>query len=231
MGWTHRPPSRAGLASHPSSRNGGTREAILRELWSRDQRTNASSASHLSPWPQRRGGDTDRPSGRERALRGGLSFIERALGVEKRASSGRPGGRSGHCRRASWRGGSRPMASRCRSLNIRMLGRGNATCCWRSRTCCTRWALPPSSNVARGATQGLNAPGSDMRWAAACRWTSPRCSRTCSRSSTRSRTTFSPQRVRDERSARWPELLGADYDTLALEIDATAASRAARACA
>ena len=176
------------------------------------------------PWPQR--GEVVMLTGHlaENELRGGLSFIERALGVEKaREFYEQEMGRTAasHCRRASWRGGSRPMASRCRSLTSAACRTRCTTCCRRSRTCCTVGSAAIKSNGSRCYARPVNAPGSDMRWAAACRWTSPRCSRTCSRSSTRSRTTSRRSACRTSWSARWPNCWEADYDTLALEIDDT----------
>ena len=75
------------------------------ELWSETREERFFRIACLfRPWPARgeiRG--ADRASGRERAARG-LTFIERALGIERRASStSRKAGR--RCRRANSRGG------------------------------------------------------------------------------------------------------------------------------
>ncbi|WP_446027534.1 ParB family protein [Lelliottia amnigena] len=72
-------------ASHYIIRNGGnTRLAILRELWAetKDERF-WRIACLFRPWPER--GEIIALTGHlaENELRGGLSFIERALGVEK----------------------------------------------------------------------------------------------------------------------------------------------------
>jgi ParB family protein of integrating conjugative element (PFGI_1 class) len=71
--------------THYIIRNGGnTRLAILRELWSetRDERFFRISCQ-FRPWPER--GEIVALTGHlaENELRGGLTFIERALGVEK----------------------------------------------------------------------------------------------------------------------------------------------------
>ena len=72
-------------ADHYIIRNGGnTRLAILRELWSetRDERF-FRIACQFRPWPER--GEIVSLTGHlaENELHGGLSFIERALGVQK----------------------------------------------------------------------------------------------------------------------------------------------------
>ena len=71
--------------SHYIIRNGGnTRLAILRELWSETKDERFFRIPCLfRPWPQR--GEVVMLTGHlaENELRGGLSFIERALGVEK----------------------------------------------------------------------------------------------------------------------------------------------------
>ena len=72
-------------ADHYIIRNGGnTRLAILRELWSetRDERF-FRIACQFRPWPER--GEIIALTGHlaENELHGGLSFIERALGVQK----------------------------------------------------------------------------------------------------------------------------------------------------
>ncbi|HGW5375658.1 TPA: ParB family protein [Pseudomonas aeruginosa] len=71
--------------SHYIIRNGGnTRLAILRELWSETKDTRFFRISCLfRPWPER--GEIISLTGHlaENELRGGLTFIERALGVEK----------------------------------------------------------------------------------------------------------------------------------------------------
>uniref|UniRef100_UPI00168D48EE ParB family protein n=1 Tax=Xanthomonas citri TaxID=346 RepID=UPI00168D48EE len=70
---------------HYIIRNGGnTRLAILRELWSETKEERFFRISCLfRPWPQR--GEIVALTGHlaENELRGGLTFIERALGVEK----------------------------------------------------------------------------------------------------------------------------------------------------
>ncbi|MBN0350714.1 hypothetical protein JTM62_35460, partial [Pseudomonas aeruginosa] len=70
---------------HCIIRNGGnTRLAILRELWSETKDERFFRVSCLfRPWPSR--GEVVMLTGHlaENELRGGLTFIERALGVEK----------------------------------------------------------------------------------------------------------------------------------------------------
>ena len=70
---------------HYIIRNGGnTRLAILRELWSETKDERYFRISCLfRPWPSR--GEVVMLTGHlaENELRGGLTFIERALGVEK----------------------------------------------------------------------------------------------------------------------------------------------------
>ncbi len=72
-------------AEHYIIRNGGnTRLAILRELWSESKDERFFRISCLfRPWPER--GEIIALTGHlaENELRGGLTFIERALGVEK----------------------------------------------------------------------------------------------------------------------------------------------------
>ncbi len=117
-GWTRHPRSRARPGeAHYIIRNGGnTRLAILRELWSETKDERFFRIPCLfRPWPSR--GEVVMLTGHlaENELRGGLTFIERALGVEKarefyeQESGARP------CRRANSPGASRPMASRSSS--------------------------------------------------------------------------------------------------------------------
>src|SRR3546814_3269913 len=72
-------------AEHYINRNGGnTRLAILRELWSETKDERFFRISCLfRPWPER--GENIALAGHlaENELRGGLTFIERALGVEQ----------------------------------------------------------------------------------------------------------------------------------------------------
>src|SRR5690606_9960183 len=72
-------------ADHFIIRNGGnTRLAILRELWSETKDERFFRIPCLfRPWPER--GEIVALTGHlaENELRGGLTFIERALGVEK----------------------------------------------------------------------------------------------------------------------------------------------------
>jgi ParB family protein of integrating conjugative element (PFGI_1 class) len=79
------PVTRRPGANHYIIRNGGnTRLAVLRELWSetRDERFFRISCL-FRPWPER--GEIVALTGHlaENELHGGLTFIERALGVEK----------------------------------------------------------------------------------------------------------------------------------------------------
>jgi ParB family protein of integrating conjugative element (PFGI_1 class) len=183
---------------HYIIRNGGnTRLAILRELWSETK--DGSSACLFRPWPQR--GEVCCRA--ENELRGGLSFIERALGVEKarefyEQEGGQALSQSELARRLTADGFPLPQSHISRmqdavhyllpaipTLLYGGLGRHQVERLAVLRKACERtW-----ERRALGRT---------------CRWTSPRCSRTCWRSSTRSPTSSRRSGCRTSWSARWP---------------------------
>ena len=144
---------------HYIIRNGGnTRLAILRELWSETKgRTLLPHPLPVPPLAAARRVVMLTGHLAENELRGGLSFIERALGVEKaREFYEQEMGRTAasHCRRASWRGGSRPMASAAAVSHQPHAGRGALPAAGDPEPV-VRWARPPSGRTARGAAQGL----------------------------------------------------------------------------
>lgn len=85
VGWTRPAITRRPGEAHYIIRNGGnTRLAILRELWSETKEERFFRIACLfRPWPAR--GEIVALTGHlaENELRGGLTFIERALGIEK----------------------------------------------------------------------------------------------------------------------------------------------------
>jgi hypothetical protein len=204
---------------HYIIRNGGnTRLAILRELWSETKDERFFRIPCLfRPWPQR--GEVVMLTGHlaENELRGGLSFIERALGVEKAREfyEQERGGtapaavaeRAGAAAYGRWLPAAavahQPHAGR-RALPA--AGDPHAA---------VRRARPASGGTARGAAQGLRThlgaacPGRNLSMDFATLFqdvlaqfdTQP--------------DNFSPQRVQDELVGQMAELLEADYDTLA----------------
>ena len=140
-------------------------------------------------------------------------------GLMEKARVLRAGKRPRRCRRASWRGGSRPMGSRCHSRTSAVRDAVHYLLPAIPIAAVRRARSASGGTVSRCCARPANAPGSGVPWGATCRWTSLRCSRTCWRSSTRSPTTSHRSGCRDELVGQMAEPLGADYDTLSLEID------------
>ena len=211
---------------HYIIRNGGnTRLAILRELWSetKDQRFFRIPCL-FRPWPQR--GEVVMLTGHlaENELRGGLSFIERALGVEKAREfyeqemgrdSGQPLSQSELARRLTADGFPVPQSHISRMQDA------------------VHYLLPAIPNLLYGGL-GRHQVERLAVLRKACERTWER--RALGRSLPVDFATlfqdvlgqfdtqpdnFSPQRVQDELVGQMAELLEADYDTLALEIDDT----------
>tara|TARA_R110001583_G_scaffold195118_1_gene369349 strand:+ start:95386 stop:97041 length:1656 start_codon:yes stop_codon:yes gene_type:complete len=215
---------------HYIIRNGGnTRLAILRELWSetKDERF-FRIACLFRPWPQR--GEVVMLTGHlaENELRGGLSFIERALGVEKarefyEQESGRENGReSGQAlsqselaRRLTADGFPLPQSHISRMQDA------------------VHYLLPAIPNLLYG---GLGRHQVErlavLRKACERTWERRALGRSLSvdfaalfqdvlAQFDAQPDNFSPQRVQDELVGQMAELLEADYDTLSLEIDDT----------
>ena len=207
---------------HYIIRNGGnTRLAILRELWSETKDERFFRIPCLfRPWPPR--GEVVMLTGHlaENELRGGLSFIERALGVEKarefyEQESGKTLSQSELARRLTADGFPLPQSHISRmqdavhyllpaipNLLYAGLGRHQVERLAVLRSACERtWehrALGGSLSVDFATLfQDVLAQFD----------TQP--------------DNFSPQRVQDELVGQMAELLAADYDTLALEIDDT----------
>lgn len=211
---------------HYIIRNGGnTRLAILRELWSETKDERFFRIPCLfRPWPQR--GEVVMLTGHlaENELRGGLSFIERALGVEKAREfyeqemgqdSGQPLSQSELARRLTADGFPLPQSHISRMQDA------------------VHYLLPAIPNLLYG---GLGRH--QVERLAVLR---KACERTWERRVLGSSLSvdfatlfqdvlaqfdtqpdnFSPQRVQDELVGQMAELLEADYDTLTLEIDDT----------
>lgn len=211
---------------HYIIRNGGnTRLAILRELWSETKDERFFRIPCLfRPWPQR--GEVVMLTGHlaENELRGGLSFIERALGVEKAREfyeqemgrdSGQPLSQSELARRLTADGFPLPQSHISRMQDA------------------VHYLLPAIPNLLYG---GLGRH--QVERLAVLR---KACERTWERRALGSSLSvdfatlfqdvlaqfdtqpgnFSPQRVQDELVGQMAELLEADYDTLTLEIDDT----------
>lgn len=209
---------------HYIIRNGGnTRLAILRELWSETKDERFFRIPCLfRPWPQR--GEVVMLTGHlaENELRGGLSFIERALGVEKAREfyeqemgrdSGQPLSQSELARRLTADGFPLPQSHISRMQDA------------------VHYLLPAISTLLYG---GLGRH--QVERLAVLR---KACERTWERRALRRNLSmdfatlfqdvlaqfdtqpdnFSPQRVQDELVGQMAELLEADYDTLALEVD------------
>ena len=205
---------------HYIIRNGGnTRLAILRELWSETKDERFFRISCLfRPWPQR--GEVVMLTGHlaENELRGGLSFIERALGVEKarefyEQESGQALSQSELVRRLAADGFPVPQSHISRmqdavhyllpaipNLLYRGLGRHQVERLAVLRKACERtWERRALGN-------NLPVDFATLFQDVLAQFdTQP--------------DNFSPQRVQDELVGQMAELLGANYDTLSLEID------------
>ena len=148
--------------AHYIIRNGGnTRLAILRELWSETKDERFFRIPCLfRPWPER--GEIVALTGHlaENELRGGLTFIERALGVEKAREfyeqESRPGADADRTRTAT----DVPTATRCRNRTSAACRTRCATCCRRSRPCCTAAWAGTRSNDSRCCARRASASGS-----------------------------------------------------------------------
>lgn len=207
---------------HYIIRNGGnTRLAILRELWSETKDERFFRIPCLfRPWPQR--GEVVMLTGHlaENELRGGLSFIERALGVEKarefyEQESGQPLSQSELARRLTADGFPLPQSHISRMQDA------------------VHYLLPAIPNLLYG---GLGRHQVErlavLRKACERTWERRALGRSLSvdfatlfqdvlAQFDAQPDNFSPQRVQDELVGQMAELLEADYDTLALEIDDT----------
>ena len=206
--------------THYIIRNGGnTRLAILRELWSETREERFFRIACLfRPWPAR--GEIVALTGHlaENELRGGLTFIERALGIEKarefyEQESGQALSQSELARRLAADGYPVPQSHISRmndavryllpaipNLLYGGLGRHQVERLAVLRKACERtWerralGRPPAVDFA-SLFQDVLSPF-DMQPEG-----------------------FSPQRVQDELVGQMAELLEADYDTLALAIN------------
>ncbi|MGK2898383.1 MAG: ParB family protein [Burkholderiaceae bacterium] len=206
--------------AHYIIRNGGnTRLAILRELWSETREERFFRIACLfRPWPAR--GEIVALTGHlaENELRGGLTFIERALGIEKARAfyeqeSGQALSQSELARRLTADGYPVPQSHISRMNDA------------------VRYLLPAIPTLLYG---GLGRHQVDrlavLRKACERTWERRTLSRTVAvnfatlfqdvlaQFDTRP-DDFSPQRVQDELVGQMAELLEADYDMLALEIN------------
>ena len=206
--------------AHYIIRNGGnTRLAILRELWSETREERFFRIACLfRPWPAR--GEIVALTGHlaENELRGGLTFIERALGIEKARAfyeqeSGQALSQSELARRLTADGYPVPQSHISRMNDA------------------VRYLLPAIPTLLYG---GLGRHQVDrlavLRKACERTWERRALSRTVAvdfatlfqdvlaQFDTRP-DDFSPQRVQDELVGQMAELLEADYDTQALEIN------------
>jgi ParB family protein of integrating conjugative element (PFGI_1 class) len=206
--------------AHYIIRNGGnTRLAVLRELWSETREERFFRIPCLfRPWPKR--GEIVALTGHlaENELRGGLTFIERALGVEKarelyEQEGGQALSQSQLARQLAADGYPVPQSHISRMADA------------------VRYLLPAIPTVLYG---GLGRH--QVERLAVLR---KACERTWERQAAQRELGadfaslfqdvlsqfdaqaegFSPQRVQDELVGQMAELLGADYDTLALEIN------------
>lgn len=209
-------------AAHYIIRNGGnTRLAVLRELWSetKDERF-FRIACLFRPWPER--GEIIALTGHlaENELHGGLSFIERALGIEKarelyEQEDGRTLSQSELARRLSADG---------YPVQQSHISRMQET---------VRYMLPAIPNVLYG---GLGRHQVErlaiLRKASERTWEERAQGRHLAvdfatlfhdvlASFDAQPDGFSTKRVRDELIGHMAGMLGADYDTLSLEIDDT----------
>ncbi len=206
--------------AHYIIRNGGnTRLAILRELWSETKEDRFFRIACLfRPWPAR--GEIVALTGHlaENELRGGLTFIERALGIEKarefyEQESGQALSQSELARRLTADGYPVPQSHISRMNDA------------------VRYLLPAIPTLLYG---GLGRHQVDrlavLRKACERTWERRALGRTVAvdfatlfqdvlTQFDTQPDDFSPQRVQDELVGQMAELLEADYDTLALEID------------
>ncbi|MFU2791730.1 ParB family protein [Pseudomonas aeruginosa] len=206
--------------AHYIIRNGGnTRLAILRELWSETKEERFYRVPCLfRPWPAR--GEIVALTGHlaENELRGGLTFIERALGIEKarefyEQESGQALSQSELARRLTADGYPVPQSHISRMNDA------------------VRYLLPAIPTLLYG---GLGRHQVDrlavLRKACERTWERRALGRTVTvdfatlfqdvlTQFDTQPDDFSPQRVQDELVGQMAELLKADYDTLALEID------------
>ncbi|MFG8283436.1 ParB family protein [Pseudomonas aeruginosa] len=206
--------------AHYIIRNGGnTRLAILRELWSETKEERFFRIACLfRPWPAR--GEIVALTGHlaENELRGGLTFIERALGIEKarefyEQESGQALSQSELARRLTADGYPVPQSHISRMNDA------------------VRYLLPAIPTLLYG---GLGRHQVDrlavLRKACERTWERRALGRTVAvdfatlfqdvlTQFDTQPDDFSPQRVQDELVGQMAELLEADYDTLALEID------------
>ncbi|ADV00451.1 MULTISPECIES: ParB family protein [Comamonadaceae] len=205
---------------HYIIRNGGnTRLAILRELWSETKDEQFFRIPCLfRPWPQR--GEVVMLTGHlaENELRGGLSFIERALGVEKarefyEQESGQALSQSELARRLTADGFPLPQSHISRMQDA------------------VHYLLPAIPTLLYGGL-GRHQVERLAVLRKACERTWERRALGCNLSVDFATLfqdvlsqfdtqpdNFSPQRVQDELVGQMAELLGVDYDTLSLEID------------
>ncbi|MCO7639826.1 ParB family protein [Pseudomonas sp. S 311-6] len=206
--------------AHYIIRNGGnTRLAILRELWSETKEERFFRiACLLRPWPAR--GEIVALTGHlaENELRGGLTFIERALGIEKarefyEQESGQSLSQSELARRLTADGYPVPQSHISRMADA------------------VRYLLPAIPNLLYG---GLGRHQVEriavLRKACERIWERRVLNQSLavdfatlfqdvlSQFDAQSEG-FSPQRVQDELIGQMADMLGVDYDTLALEID------------
>ena len=204
---------------HYINRNGGnTRLAILRELWSETKDERFFRISCLfRPWPSR--GEVVMLTGHlaENELRGGLTFIERALGVEKarefyEQESGTALSQSELARR---------LAADGFPVQQSHISRMNDA---------VRYLLPVIPTVLYGGLGRHQVERlSVMRKACMLAWERYAKGRTLvqdfddffqevlSQFDTQT-DEFAPQRVQDELIGQMSELLGIDYDVLALDL-------------
>jgi ParB family protein of integrating conjugative element (PFGI_1 class) len=206
--------------AHYIIRNGGnTRLAILRELWSETKEERFFRIACLfRPWPAR--GEIVALTGHlaENELRGGLTFIERALGIEKarefyEQESGQALSQSELARRLTADGYPVPQSHISRMNDA------------------VRYLLPAIPTLLYG---GLGRHQVDrlavLRKACERTWERRALGRTVTvdfatlfqdvlTQFDTQPDDFSPQRVQDELVGQMAELLEADYDTLALEIN------------
>src|SRR5574337_638586 len=210
---------RPGEPHYIISNGGNTLLAILRELWSETKDEQFFRIPCLfRPWPQR--GEVVMLTGHlsENELRGGLSFIERALGVEKarefyEQESGQALSQSELARRLTADGFPLPQSHISRmqdavhyllpaipALLYGGLGRHQVERLAVLRKACERtWER-------RALGRNLSMDFATLFQDVLSQFdTQP--------------DNFSPQRVQDELVGQMAELLGVDYDTLSLEID------------
>lgn len=209
-------------ADHFIIRNGGnTRLAILRELWSETKKEQFFRIYCLfRPWPER--GEIIALTGHlaENELHGSLTFIERALGVEKarelyQQESGKPLSQSELARRLSTDG---------YPIQQSHISRMQDT---------VRYLLPTIPNVLyNGLGRHQVERLAVLRKAAELTWEKYACGKALA---TDFETlfhdvlapfdgqpdTFSVGRVQDELIGQMSELLGIDYNVLELDVDST----------